>query len=187
MKSSRIWITAPTLERIKKQRDRLEAQRRELASWLTHRVSPRRPDRSQLRTPTLQAELAATVAHLAALEEFIADAQVVDGLQAPSTVTIGSAVTVEDVAIGAASTYTIVSPLDSDPDTGRISCLSPIGAALVGRQPAEEIDVNVPAGRLRLRIVSVGDVRIPARRSAGARRPARARRIVPARGEAAPR
>jgi transcription elongation factor GreA len=70
-------------------------------------------------------------------------------------VRLGSTVMLEG-ADGAASTYAIVDPTEADPASGRISDRSPIGAALIGRRPGEEVSVRTPSGEIRYRIVEVG-------------------------------
>jgi transcription elongation factor GreA len=52
--------------------------------------------------------------------------------------------------------YTIVSPREVDPANGKISNLSPIGKALVGREQGETIDIKVPSGIMRFVIKQIG-------------------------------
>ena len=47
-------------------------------------------------------------------------------------------------------TYTIVSHHEMDLDHGKLSCNSPIGLALMGRKVGETVDVDAPAGLLKL-------------------------------------
>lgn len=51
--------------------------------------------------------------------------------------------------------YTIVSHHEMDIEAGKISCNSPIGAALMGRKAGETVDVKAPAGTFKIRIESV--------------------------------
>jgi len=121
---------------------------------------------------TIEAQIAARVA-------FLGRAQVIPASRRGRTVGIASAVTVADRATGQLSTYMLVGPLNSDPAAGRISYLSPVGQALVGRRVGDAVDVRVPAGVVRLRITQVhadadrGDE--PAVRSRKLRRPVNAR------------
>ena len=52
-------------------------------------------------------------------------------------------------------TYTIVSPHEANLREGKISIKSPIGQALLGKKVGDEVEVSVPAGKLRLRIESI--------------------------------
>lgn len=72
-----------------------------------------------------------------------------------SRVHIGSTVSVTNLGSGAALRYMIVGESEGNASAGKISNVSPIGKALVGRSPGEEIQVSVPAGVLRLRVDSI--------------------------------
>lgn len=52
-------------------------------------------------------------------------------------------------------TYTIVSPHEMNLQEGKISCKSPIGMALMGKNVGDVVDVNAPSGIFQLRIESV--------------------------------
>lgn len=52
-------------------------------------------------------------------------------------------------------TYTIVSPHEMNLEEGKISLKSPIGQALMGRKAGETVEVQAPAGTIRLKIESV--------------------------------
>ncbi len=69
---------------------------------------------------------------------------------------IGAIVTLHDLDTEEESVYTLVSPEESDYEQGKISIQSPIGKALLGKKLGEEIDVQVPAGALKYKIVKIG-------------------------------
>jgi len=52
-------------------------------------------------------------------------------------------------------TYTIVSPHEANLREGKISIKSPIGQALLKKQVGDIVEVNVPAGKMKLRIESI--------------------------------
>ena len=52
-------------------------------------------------------------------------------------------------------TYTIVSPHEANLREGKISIKSPIAEALLNKRVGDEVEVRVPAGRIKLRIESV--------------------------------
>ncbi len=56
---------------------------------------------------------------------------------------------------GEEETYSIVGSSEANPAAGRISASSPIGAAFLDRSAGDEVEVIVPSGRLRFRILSV--------------------------------
>jgi len=49
----------------------------------------------------------------------------------------------------------IVGAAEASPKTDRISNVSPIGAALVGRSPGDAVEVVIPTGRIGFRILEV--------------------------------
>ncbi len=57
---------------------------------------------------------------------------------------------------GQPGVLTIVGSTESDPGSGRISAVSPVGKALLGRRVGDEVIVATPAARMRYRILEVG-------------------------------
>jgi transcription elongation factor GreA len=58
---------------------------------------------------------------------------------------LGRKVTLKDLSSGITIVYTLVTPREVNPKTGRISPVSPIGKALIGRSAGETFEVNAPA------------------------------------------
>ena len=70
-------------------------------------------------------------------------------------VTLLSKVVLTNLDTDAKLTYTIVSPHEMNLSEGKISLNSPIGKALMGRRPGDIVEVQAPAGTLKLRIDSI--------------------------------
>jgi transcription elongation factor GreA len=70
-----------------------------------------------------------------------------------ATVHIGSTVTVADT--WGEATWTIVGPTEANPNEGRISVASPVGAALLGHAAGEDVTVRTPRGDTVYRIVTI--------------------------------
>ena len=51
--------------------------------------------------------------------------------------------------------YVIVGSTEANPDQGKISDESPIGKALIGKKPGDEVKVTVPSGELTYKITKV--------------------------------
>jgi regulator of nucleoside diphosphate kinase len=64
-------------------------------------------------------------------------------------VTMGSRVRYRDDVTGQERTVTLVYPDTADIDAGRISVLTPIGAALIGLSVGQSIEWETPAGGVR--------------------------------------
>jgi transcription elongation factor GreA len=52
-------------------------------------------------------------------------------------------------------TYKLVSPEESDLDQDKISVTSPLGKLLLGKKLNDEIELNVPAGHLKYKILEI--------------------------------
>ncbi len=91
------------------------------------------------------------------IEDQIRNAVVVEA-GGGSVVGIGSTVVVERMDPAGAletTTYRIVGAAEANPRTDRISNVSPIGAALLGRSPGDAVEVVIPSGRIGFRVIEV--------------------------------
>jgi transcription elongation factor GreA len=87
-----------------------------------------------------------------ALEDRLRRAVVIDEV-ANGRVIVGSTVVVE---IGGDEVrYTIVGSAEADPAAGRLSMVSPVGAALLGAVPGAEIQVRTPRGSVSYKVLSI--------------------------------
>jgi transcription elongation factor GreA len=85
------------------------------------------------------------------LESLLASATVFDGSAgagASANVTIGSIVDVEDTASGEIRAHRLTGGYEPH-QPNDISAISPIGRALLGRAPGDEVNVALPNGRQR--------------------------------------
>ena len=53
------------------------------------------------------------------------------------------------------STYTILGAWDSNPDKQVISYLTPLGKALIGKTPSEEIELHIEGVDSLLKVISI--------------------------------
>ncbi len=91
-----------------------------------------------------------------ALERLLRQARVVDEEEVdPGEVHIGSSVTLRDLTTGQVATYTIVGSNEADPGQRRISYLSPVGRATMGRRAGDLVEVRLPGGNARFEIMAV--------------------------------
>lgn len=70
-------------------------------------------------------------------------------------VSVGSTVLLKDLETDQNYTYTIVGTAEADPGANKISNESPVGRALLGLSVGEVVEVNVPAGLLRFKILEI--------------------------------
>jgi transcription elongation factor GreA len=78
------------------------------------------------------------------LEALLKSAHVVDEAPSAGVVAVGSTVLV--TTDGEEHTFVLVGSSEADPSSGRISYVSPIGQALMGRRSGEQVTVRLPGG-----------------------------------------
>ena len=101
-------------------------------------------------------EQAKTEARIKELEDKIQNAVIIDESQIDSTVvSVGSTVTVYDRADDMEITYVIVGSNEASPAELKISDMSPIGHALVGKKAGSTVTVEAPSGSFELDILKV--------------------------------
>ena len=89
------------------------------------------------------------------LENMIGNASLISEEKTTSgKVEVGSRVTVQEEA-GDLVQYAIVGIAEANPKAGRISNESPVGMALLGRKVGDSVEVEAPAGILKLSIIDV--------------------------------
>lgn len=67
----------------------------------------------------------------------------------------GSSVLVRDLDSGGEFLYRLLAGEGIDIDGGEVSLASPIGQALLGRRPGDEVGVSTPLGERRLHVVAL--------------------------------
>jgi regulator of nucleoside diphosphate kinase len=102
------------------------------------------------------------------LADLMMDARLVAAEQLPADrAALGSTVTYAEQPTGARRSVTLVAPEDADAARGRISVLSPVGLALIGRRRGDTVLADMPNGReLELHIVETRLEREPLREAA---------------------
>ncbi len=90
------------------------------------------------------------------LESMIRRAVIIDESQIDvNIVTIGSIVKVYDEDFEEEIEYTIVGSAEADPYEGKISNESPVGKALLGRTTGDIVDIQVPDGVSKFKILAI--------------------------------
>lgn len=94
--------------------------------------------------------------HILDLGEIINNAQIIEAGKGPSDiVAIGSKVTVLNQVRNKREKYFIVGSPEAEPSKGKISNVSPIGKALIGRKIGEVAEIKAPAGIINLEILEI--------------------------------
>jgi len=150
------YMTRAGYEKLRKELEYLvKVRRKEIARQLEHARSF--GDLSEnAEYETAKQDQALNEARIAELTAQLANATIVDDLDIPSDkVYIGATVTLLDLNTNEQLTYTMVSETEADFLENKISVISPVGKALLGKSEGEEVQISVPAGILNYRILKI--------------------------------
>ncbi len=90
------------------------------------------------------------------MEATVAQARLVDEKQVnPDKAYILSNVRVKNHGTGAEQTFQLVSAAEADIRAGKISVTSPVGKALLGKAPGDIVEVEVPAGQVKMKVLEI--------------------------------
>lgn len=90
------------------------------------------------------------------LEFKLASADVIDPKNLPKDrVVFGCRVVLENIDTGEEVRYQLVGPDESNIEEGRISVSSPLGKAMLGKEPGQEVVLQAPGGRRTYELVEI--------------------------------
>jgi transcription elongation factor GreA len=98
-------------------------------------------------------ELAFVEGKIQEIEEILKDAQIVEINNNSNTVQLGSSVVVE--INGQKEKFEIVGEFEADPLNKKLSHTSPIGQALTGKKVGDWVEVEVPAGKIKYKVIDI--------------------------------
>lgn len=93
---------------------------------------------------------------IAEIEYKVANAEIIDirNLSKEKAV-FGSRVVLENTDTGEDVEYQLVGPDESNVEAGRISTSSPLGSAIIGKKPGDELTIQVPGGKRTYELVDI--------------------------------
>ncbi|NOZ27950.1 MAG: transcription elongation factor GreA [Chloroflexi bacterium] len=89
------------------------------------------------------------------IEAMLRKAIIIEESGSTHEVQLGSSVTIKEVDGNELETYQIVGSAEVDPANGKISNVSPLGKALLGRRVGDKITVQTPGGVLHFEVVEI--------------------------------
>jgi transcription elongation factor GreA len=93
---------------------------------------------------------------IAELEKKLAGARIIDDLDIPTDrVFLGATVTLKNLDTGDEVVRTLVPSEEADAERGKISVASPIAKGLLGNREGDEVEIKVPAGVVRYKIMRI--------------------------------
>ncbi len=92
---------------------------------------------------------------IAELEAKLASARILDENIRSDEVLIGATVRLKDLDTNEELAYTLVSEEEADYEQGKISVSSPIGSGLLNHRLNETVEIKIPAGILKYKILKI--------------------------------
>lgn len=151
----KLYVSPEGLEKIKTDLDALNKRRLVVAQAIEHARSL--GDLSEnAEYHSAKEEQAMVHAKIKDLEDKLTRAEVFDEQDIDaSKVYQGATVRVRNQKTNKEITYMLVSPVEADMPSGKISTQSPVGKALLGKSVGEVAKATVPAGDLLLEILEI--------------------------------
>jgi len=150
------YLTREGWDRLHLELDRLRMDRLPtLTASLADALSEGYRDEFVTEVEEMRSELALLGDRIRVLERLLAAAEPLHEPDTKDTVQIGSQVTVVEQGFDPES-YRIVSPIEADPSSGRVSHASPLGQALMGRKIGDQVEIETPDGPTTFRITGIG-------------------------------
>ncbi|MBQ7385526.1 MAG: transcription elongation factor GreA [Ruminococcus sp.] len=152
-----VLLTAEGLKQLEEELDLLKGEKRkEIAEKI--KVARSYGDLSEnSEYDDAKNEQAILEARIATIEATLKVAVVIDEneLGADQSVHVGSLVKVENISMGREQEFRIIGSNESNPKENKISDESPVGKALLGKKVGDMVEVEVPAGLITFKVLSV--------------------------------
>lgn len=151
-----VFLTREGLERLENELDDLKSvKRKEVAERIKQALAfgdiSENSEYDQAKNEQAKLE-----ERIVKLENILRNAKLIDEDEiSTDVVSVGSKVEVLDIEYDEKMEYTIVGSAEADPYLGKISNESPVGSALLGHKTGEEVDVQVPDGIIKYKILSI--------------------------------
>ncbi|MSQ09372.1 MAG: transcription elongation factor GreA [Dehalococcoidia bacterium] len=144
--STEIKLTKAGHSDLTKRLAQLQEERVRLASEI-HRAAADKDVRENSPLEAARENQGMVVARIREIEGTLKHAVILDDDgKDRSRVQIGSRVTLKDTASERVMAYQLVEPNEASPLNGKISVVSPVGAAILGRGVGDKVKVNTPSG-----------------------------------------
>lgn len=153
--SDEIYVTRDGLDGMKAELTRMNEERMKIADKIeeARELGDLKENAEYHAAKEAQAMLHA---HIRDMEDKIARSRVLEDQDIDlSKAYVGAIVKVLNKKTGKEITYTLVSPVEADMASGKISTQSPVGNAILGSSIGDVVTAKVPAGDLNLEILDI--------------------------------
>ena len=156
MANSQIPITAQGEQRMREELEHLKTVRRPAIIKASAAAREHGDLKENAEYHAAREQQGFVEARIRVLESQLLAARVIDVRKIPHTgrVIFGATVHLED-GKGKVLNYQIVSEYEADAENHRISAISPLARALIGREEGEQVEIEAPSGTLSYTVVKV--------------------------------
>ncbi|MGF7186849.1 transcription elongation factor GreA [Desulfitispora alkaliphila] len=156
MVEKEIFLTPDGLKKLEKELEELKSvKRREVAERIKQAIEFGDISENS-EYEDAKNEQAFIEGRIITLEKKLRNARVISEEDlAAGIVTIGTTVVLKDMEYDDEIEYTIVGSMEADPAENKISNESPVGKAILGKSIGDEVDVEVPAGLLKYKVIDI--------------------------------
>jgi transcription elongation factor GreA len=150
------YLTQKGYEKLKQELEyMITVRRREISEALSHARSQGDISENAEYDAAKDAQ-ALNEKRIAELEEKLTRTRIIDYENIPDDqALIGATVLLKDCDTQEEVSYTLVSELEADYAEGKISVTSPIGEGILGHKENETVEIKVPAGTLKYKILKI--------------------------------
>ncbi len=151
-----IYLTQDGLDKMKKELHELKYKKRPIISQKVATAREHGDLKENAEYHAAREELSMVETRIQQLQDRIARARVIDESEINTDeVSILNTVKVQDLRRNKEYVYTLVSEDEADFKQNKISITSPVGKGLLGKKVGDIAEIQVPAGLLKYKILSI--------------------------------
>lgn len=149
-------ITPAGLARLEAELDRLRTEgRRDAAERLRHAATTDADVTESADYRVAREEKDRLEARIMQLEQRLAETEIAEADEGNGVIDLGERVRLRNLDTGARMEYEVVGTLEADLPAGRISAVSPLGRALLGKRRGDIVLVDAPGGVWRFKVLRI--------------------------------
>jgi len=155
MENQEIYLTPEGLKKLKEELEYLVTVRRPQVAKRIHDAKADGDISENAGYDEAKNEQAFIEGRIMTIEAMLKHAILIKNTANKGEVQLGSQVTVKELGDDSMETYQIVGSAEVDPANGKISNVSPLGKALLGRKVGDQVTVQTPGGVLHFEIIEI--------------------------------
>lgn len=150
-----VFLTKEGLSKLEAELENLHTVRRQEVAEKLHRAKELGGTENNAEYDNAKDEQFWVEGRIIDLESMITNATIISEQKGRNhEIKVGSKVMVQNQD-GKKESYILVDIMEASPSDGKISYKSPVGRALMGKKKGAKVEVAVPAGKLKLKIIEV--------------------------------